>query len=223
MSKKKRKNKNKRQREIEKFRRFPESLQLISQEQIKEDAIILTDAGTDWIDKTQLYNYLEKYDQELLEEKLEEIKEIEEIEDTEDTETIQIITARAVYANYYWIQIITLMPDDRDFTDDMITQYEETAIQLGLAMRDYIGDDYLIVINDSQHAVGNFHGWGCLPPIKEIIKEKKEQLKQKSPIVLWAERKCVKPADRLKLHQATKVFGSDVTDLREELNLEILL
>ena len=217
MSKKKRKNKNKKLREIDKLRKFPESLKLRSQEQISEDAMILTDAGTDQVDKIQLLNYLEEYDQDLLEDKLEELKEIGE---TEETEKIHMITARAVYAEHSWIQLITLMPDDRDFTDGMITQHEETAIKLGLAMRDYIGDDHLLVINDSQHAVGNCHGWGCLPPIKEIIKEEKERLRQESHTILWAERRCVKVADQLKFHQATKIFGLDITDPREELDLE---
>jgi hypothetical protein len=215
MSKRKKKIKNKKKREMENLKKFPEALMLGSQEACKEDAIILTDAGKDWVDKTQIYHYLE--DPELLEQKIEEFEEIEELEEIEN---IEIITARAVFANYFWIQIITLMPDDRDFADGMITQHEETAIKLGLAMRDYIGDDHLIVVNDSQHAVGNFNGWGFLPPDQRIIKEEKERLKQQSHTVLWAERKSVRLADQLKLHQATKIFSSDIFDPREELGLE---
>jgi hypothetical protein len=203
MSKKKKKTKKQ-------ITAFPNSLKLGNQKQLATDMIIITDAGQEYLTIAQASTYL---DQLLLEDEA-------VIEQIEELGKIEVITARAVFANYRWTQIITLA-EDQTLVDEMITEHEKTAIHLGLAMRDYLEEKDLIVINDSQHAVGEFNGWANLPPDLEIIREEKARIEQESPVVLWGDRRCVKPADQLRLHQATRVFGTDLIDVRDELGLEI--
>ena len=119
--------------------------------------------------------------------------------------SLDIATARAVYEDYKWVKAIAIQ--ERYYGLDYIDSYETEAINLGLYLKQEIGNPNLSVINDNKHAVSSVNGIISFEPwfLKEFIKFVKEN----KPTVFWSPRKFVKQADRLSIRDATRVFSPD--------------
>ena len=117
---------------------------------------------------------------------------------------LDIDTARAVYEDYKWVKAIAIQ--ERYYGIDYIDSYETEAINLGLYLKQEIGNPNLSVINDNKHAVSSVNGIICFEPW--FLKEFVEFTKENKPTVFWSPRKLVKQADRLSIHDTTRVFIS---------------
>ena len=120
--------------------------------------------------------------------------------------SLDIATARAVYGNNYrWVKAIAIH-DRYDGLFD-IDSYETEAINLGLYLKQEIGNPNLSVINDNKHAVSSVNGIISCEPwfLKEFVKFTQEN----KPTVFWSPRKFVKQADRLSIRDATRIFTPD--------------
>lgn len=120
--------------------------------------------------------------------------------------SLDIATARAVYSlDYKWVKAIAIC--DRYDGQLYIDSYETEAINLGLYLKQEIGNPNLSVINDNKHAVSSVNGIISCEPW--FLKEFVEFTKENKPTVFWSPRKFVKQADRLSIRDATRVFSPD--------------
>ena len=149
------------------------------------------------------YRYQSKSQEEIL-------KIIEKLLMTYDwlPQEVAVLTAKAIYQEQRWLMLIDL---DYQLTycqgEQCFDGYEEKAIQLGNHLKEELGDDSLIVVNDNQSAVKTMNGFSF--DVWLLDKEWAKELAKKTYSVLWAERNFVRQADRLKVQEANRIFSPD--------------
>ena len=226
--------------------KFPQELTIYGCPSRKESRII-TDAGFESIDYQlalqyfsleEIVNYWELTSDFLSRESEEEIEKFEELvsanysgfSEAKQKEFVELImrqfsgiptlldvaTARAVYnLEHRWIKILALLK--RTEIELYIDSYETEAIRLGLALKKELNDLNLAVINDNKHAVSSINGIISFDP--RFLKDFREFIKENKPEVFWSPRKFVNQADRLSIHEATRIFTPD-SDFDDYLNSE---
>ncbi len=117
-----------------------------------------------------------------------------------------IATARSVYGlDYRWVKIIALQQRYQGL--DYIDGYEAEAIRLGLYLKKELNNPNLSIINDNKHAVAHINGIFSFE--RSFLKDYLASIQENPPQVFWSPRKSVKLADRLSIHEATKIFIPD--------------
>ena len=124
------------------------------------------------------------------------------------SQEIRVVTAKAFYdLDYQWVEILSLSYGQ--YEADNFDYYEEMAILLGRKLKEELGQENLLILNDNQNAVlsvngiSDYYRWDKSLPFEE------DEIVNTPTDVFWIPREQATLAHNLKVERATKIIFPD--------------